>query len=231
MTLLVIFIGFMILSWSVSSRLKSKFREYSKIPLNYGMTGREVAERMLRDHGIHDVRVVSVPGQLSDHYNPSNRTVNLSPEVYSGQSVASAAVAAHECGHAVQHAVGYAPLEMRSALVPIQNVSSRVLNIIFTIMIFGGFLLPNILPYTLGLQIVIACYAIFTLFAFITLPVELNATNRALSWLNNSGVATGVIHDKANDALRWAAYTYVVAALSSLVTLVYYIMMYLGSRD
>ncbi len=231
MGLLIIFLGFFLLSWIVSSTLKSKFKAYSKVPLNYGMSGRDVAEKMLRDHGIHDVKIISVPGQLTDHYNPGNKTVNLSPEVYNGQSVASAAVAAHECGHAVQHAVGYAPLEMRSALVPIQNVSARVLNIIFMVMIFGGFLLPNILPYTLGLQIVIACYAIFTLFAFITLPVEINATQRALAWLNNSGVATGSIHSKATDALKWAAYTYVVAALSSLVTLMYYVMMYLGSRD
>ncbi len=231
MGLLIIFLGFFLLSWIVSSTLKSKFKAYSKVPLNYGMSGRDVAEKMLRDHGIHDVKIISVPGQLTDHYNPGNKTVNLSPEVYNGQSVASAAVAAHECGHAVQHAVGYAPLEMRSALVPIQNASARVLNIIFMVMIFGGFLLPNILPYTLGLQIVIACYAIFTLFAFITLPVEINATQRALAWLNSSGVATGSIHSKATDALKWAAYTYVVAALSSLVTLMYYVMMYLGSRD
>ncbi len=231
MGLIIIFIGFFLLSWIVSSTLKSKFKAYSKIPLNYGMSGRDVAEKMLRDHGIHDVNITSVSGQLTDHYNPTNKTVNLSPEVYNGQSVASAAVAAHECGHAVQHSVGYAPLEMRSALVPIQNISARILNIIFMIMIFGGFLLPNILPYTLGLQIVIVCYAIFTLFAFITLPVEINATKRALVWLNNSGVATGEIHNKATDALKWAAYTYVVAALSSLVTLMYYVMLYLGSRD
>lgn len=231
MGLLVIFFGFMLMSWIVSSRLKSKFREYSKIPLNYGLTGRDVAEKMLRDHGIHDVQIVSVPGQLSDHYNPSNRTVNLSPQVFSGQSVSSAAVAAHECGHAVQHAVGYAPLEMRSALVPIQNVSAKVLNVIFIIMMLGGFLLPQFIPYNLALQIVIVCYAIFTLFAFITLPVEIDATKRALVWLNSSGIATGVIHAKAKDALKWAAYTYVVAALSSLVTLLYYIMLFVGGRD
>lgn len=231
MSLLIIFLAFMLLSWLVSSRLKSKFREYSKIPLSYGLTGRDVAEKMLRDHGIHDVQIVSVPGQLSDHYNPSNRTVNLSPEVYSGQSVSSAAVAAHECGHAVQHSVGYAPLEMRSALVPIQNVSAKVLNVIFIVMMLGGFILPQFIPYTMALQIIIACYAIFTLFAFITLPVEINATQRALVWLNNSGIATGAIHDKAKDALKWAAYTYVVAALSSLVTLLYYVMIFMGNRD
>ena len=231
LNLILIFGGFMLLSWIVSSRLKSKFREYAKIPMSYGMTGKDVAEKMLRDNGIHDVRVVSVQGQLTDHYNPANKTVNLSPEVYMGRGVSAAAVAAHECGHAVQHAHGYAPLEMRSALVPIQNVSANVLNVIFMIMIFGSILLPGILPYKLALQIIIACYAVFTLFAFITLPVEINATQRALVWLNNSGVATGAVHDKAKDALRWAAYTYVVAALSSLVTLLYYVMRYLGTSD
>ncbi len=230
MGLWVIFIGFMLLSWIVSSTLKSKFKKYSKIPLNYGLTGRDVADKMLRDNGIYDVKIVSVPGQLSDHYNPKTRTVNLSPEVYGGRSISSAAVAAHECGHAIQHATGYAPLEMRSALVPIQNVSAKVLNIIFIAMLLGGFLLPAFLPITLALQIIISCYAMFTLFAFVTLPVEINATQRALTWLNSSGIATGAIHDKAKDALRWAAYTYVVAALSSLVTLLYYVMIYVG-RD
>ncbi len=231
MGLLVIFIGFMALSWMVSSTLKSKFKNYSKVPLNYGMTGREVAEKMLRDNGIYDVRVVSVSGELTDHYNPSTKTVNLSPQVYSGRNVSAAAVAAHECGHAVQHAQGYAPLEMRSALVPIQNVSGKIINVIFMIMLFGGFLLPNFLPYTLALQIIIACYAVFTIFAFVTLPVEINASKRAIVWLGGSGIATGEINDKAKDALKWAAYTYVVAALSSLVTLVYYIMLLLGNRD
>ena len=231
LNLLLIFGGFMLLSWIVSSRLKSKFREYARIPMAYGMTGKDVAEKMLRDNGIYDVRVVSVRGQLTDHYNPANKTVNLSPDVYMGQGVSAAAVAAHECGHAVQHAKGYAPLEMRSALVPIQNVSASILNVIFMIMIFGSILLPGLLPYKLALQIIIACYAVFTLFAFITLPVEINATQRALVWLNSSGVATGAVHEKAKDALKWAAYTYVVAALSSLVTLLYYVLRYLGTND
>ncbi|MGQ1785995.1 MULTISPECIES: zinc metallopeptidase [unclassified Saccharicrinis] len=229
--LLLIFGAFLVLSWIVSSRLKSKFRKYAKVPMSYGMAGKDVAEKMLRDNGIYDVKVVSVPGQLTDHYNPANRTVNLSPEVYSGHGVSSAAVAAHECGHAVQHAQGYAPLELRSALVPLQNVSGRVLNFIFIAMIFGAFLLPGLLPYKLALQIIIGCYTIFTLFAFITLPVEINATQRALVWLNSSGVATGAVHDKAKDALKWAAYTYVVAALSSLVTLLYYVLRYIGLDD
>ncbi|GAF04227.1 zinc metallopeptidase [Saccharicrinis fermentans] len=229
--LLLIFGAFFLLSWIVSSRLKSKFKKYAKIPMSYGMTGRDVAEKMLKDNGIYDVKVVSVPGKLTDHYNPANRTVNLSPEVYSGQGVSSAAVAAHECGHAVQHAQGYAPLEMRSALVPIQNISGSVLNIIFMVMIFGAFLLPGLLPYKLALQIIIMCYSVFTLFAFVTLPVEINATQRALTWLDSSGVATGAVHDKAKDALKWAAYTYVVAALSSLVTLLYYVLRYVGMDD
>ncbi len=231
MGLLVIFFGFMALSWYVGSTLKSKFRNYSQVPLNYGMTGKEVAEKMLHDNGIYDVRIVSVSGELTDHYNPSSRTVNLSPQVYSGRNVSAAAVAAHECGHAVQHANGYAPLEMRSALVPIQNISSKVINAVFIFMFLGGMLLPNFIPYTLALQIIIACYAIFTLFALITLPVEINASKRAIAWLGGSGIATGEINDKAKDALKWAAYTYVVAALSSLVTLFYYIMLFLGNRD
>ncbi len=231
MGLIIICVGFLLLSWIVSSTLKSKFRKYSKMPIGYGLSGKEVAEKMLRDHGIYDVQVISVPGQLSDHYNPANRTVNLSPEVYSGRHVSAAAVAAHESGHAVQHAQGYAPLEMRSALVPIQNVSATVLNVIFMVLIFGGMLLPGILPYKLALQIIISCYAVFTLFSLITLPVEVNASQRAVTWLNNAGVVTGMAYNGAKDALKWAAYTYVVAALSSLVTLIYYILQYVGMDE
>ncbi len=231
MGLLIIIGVFFLLSWGVNSTLKKKFKEYSKVPMAYGMTGKDVAEKMLRDNDIRDVRVVSVAGQLTDHYNPANKTVNLSPEVYSGYGVSSAAVAAHECGHAVQHAHGYAALQLRSALVPIQNVSANVLNVIFMVMIFGGLLLPGLLPYKLALEIIIACYAIFTLFAFITLPVEINASHRALVWLDSSGVATGAVHHKAKDALKWASYTYVVAALASLVTLLFYILRYIGIND
>ncbi len=231
MGLLVIFIGFMVLSGLVSSTLRSKFKKYSRVPLNYGLSGREVAEQMLRDNGVRDVNVVCVKGELTDHYNPSTRTVNLSPNVYSGQSVASAAVAAHECGHAVQHAQGYAPLNMRTALVPIQHASGKIMNVIFIMMFLGGLLLPNIMPYTLALEIIIGCYAVFTIFAFVTLPVEMNASNRAITWLNSSGIATGVANEKAKDALKWAAYTYVVAALSSLATLLYYVMLLMGNRD
>jgi len=229
--LLFIFIFFLILSWIVSSRLKRKFKAYSKIPINFGMTGKEVAEKMLRQNGLMNVQINCVQGQLSDHYNPANRTVNLSPEVYNGRSVASAAVAAHETGHAIQHANSYAFLEFRSALVPIQNISSKVLNFMFIAMFFGAMALPGILSYNLALQIIIACYSIFTLFAFITLPVEIDASRRALAWLNTAGITTHDTHSKAKDALKWAAYTYVVAALSALATLLYYVMLFVGNRD
>lgn len=229
--LFLIFIAFMIISWAVSSRLKSKFRAYSRVPVNYGLTGREVAEKMLRQNGLMNVQVVAVPGQLSDHYNPATRTINLSPDVYHGQSVAAAAVAAHETGHAIQHANSYAFLEFRSALVPLQNISAKVINVIFMVMMFGSFLLPGLMPFQLAVQIIVACYAIFTLFAFITLPVEIDASRRALAWLNTAGITTHESHPKAKDALKWAAYTYVVAALSSLVTLIYWVMVLMGGSD
>lgn len=195
------------------------------------MSGKEVAEKMLRDNGIYDVKVLSVPGQLSDHYNPASKTVNLSPEVHNGRNVAAAAVAAHECGHAVQHARAYAPLQIRSALVPLQNVSAKILNVIFMMMFFGAILLPSIISYDMALLVIIACYSVFTLFAFITLPVEINASSRALTWLNSSGITFGRGHEEAKDALKWAAMTYVVAALSALATLAYYVMLFLNRRD
>ena len=229
--LLIIFIFFMVLSFIVSSRLKSKFKAYSQVPINFGMSGKEVAERMLRQNGLMNVKINCVSGQLSDHYNPTNRTVNLSPEVYNGRSVASAAVAAHETGHAIQHANSYAFLQFRSALVPIQTVSAKVLNFMFIALFFGAVALPGIINLDLALQIIIACYSIFTLFAFITLPVEIDASKRALAWLNTAGITTQDTHAKAKDALKWAAYTYVVAALSALVTLLYYVMLFLGNRD
>ena len=191
----IIFIGFALLSWLVSSRLQSKFEKYSKIPMPNGMTGKDVAEKMLRDHGIYDVRVTCTPGHLTDHYNPANQTVNLSESVYYSNSIAAAAVAAHECGHAVQHATAYAPLRMRSALVPVVSFAST------------------------------------TVFSFITLPVEINASQRALVWLSQAGITNVYTHDKAEDALRSAAYTYVVAALGSLATLLYYVMIFLGGRN
>jgi hypothetical protein len=221
----------MIVSWVVSSRLKSKFREYSQTPLAKNLTGGEVARLMLADHGIHDVQVISVEGELTDHYNPANRTVNLSPDVYNGRNAAAAAVASHECGHAVQHATAYSMLEFRSAMVPIQNVSAKVINFIFMAMLFGSFFASSILPFQSALLIIIGCYTVFTLFAFITLPVEFDASRRALAWVQSRGIVNTGEHAMAQDALKWAAMTYVVAAIGSLVTLVYYIMMYLGNRD
>jgi Zn-dependent membrane protease YugP len=222
---------FMLLSWIVSSQLKSRFRRYSEIPVNYGMSGRDVAEKMLHENGITDVSVISVDGQLTDHYNPLDKTVNLSPDVYNGRNVAAAAVAAHECGHAIQHAQAYAPLKMRTALVPLQNVSAKVMNVIFMMMFFGAILFQRIFPMDIALIVIIACYAVFTLFAMITLPVEINASHRALVWLSSSNVTGQGSYPQAKDALKWAAYTYVVAALSSLAMLLYYVFLLLGRRD
>lgn len=229
--LLFIFIFFAAASWFVSHQLKSRFAKYSKTFLSNGMSGRDVAEKMLYDNGITDVKIVSVGGKLTDHYNPANKTVNLSKEVYNGRNVAAAAVAAHECGHAVQHAKAYGPLKLRSALVPIQNVSAQILNTIFIFMFLGAIILPNIISLESALIIIIACYAVFTLFAFVTLPVEFNASSRALVWLNSAGITNQRESKEAKDALKWAAMTYVVAALSALATLMYYIMMFVGRRD
>ncbi|MBT1706293.1 zinc metallopeptidase [Chryseosolibacter indicus] len=231
MGVLVIGIFFMIIGWLVSSRLKSKFREYSQTHLTKDLSGAEIARLMLADNGIHDVQVVSVEGELSDHYNPANKTVNLSQEVYHGRNAAAAAVAAHECGHAVQHARAYSMLEFRSAMVPIQNISAQVINFIFMIMMFGSFFAQGILPWSTALLIIIACYGVFTLFAFVTLPVEFDASKRALAWIEARGIVTRQEHDMAKDALKWAAMTYVVAAIGALTTLLYYVMMFLGSRD
>ncbi len=220
----VIFIGFMILSWIVSMVLKSKFKKYSRIPLDNGMSGREVAERMLRENGIYDVKVESVQGMLTDHYNPENKTINLSQDVYSGKSISSAAVAAHETGHAVQHATAYAWLGIRSRLVPVVSISSRWIQWI----LLGGILLIKTFPALLLAGIIL--FALTTLFSFITLPVEINASQRALAWLSTSGITSYEQQDKAKDALKWAAYTYVVAALGSLATLLYYIMIFTGAR-
>jgi Zn-dependent membrane protease YugP len=228
---LMIFIVFLIISSLIGSQLKSRFRRYSKIPVNYGMTGKEVAEKMLHENGIHDVKVTSVQGQLTDHYNPAAKTVNLSHDVYHGSSVASAAVAAHECGHAVQHARAYAFLQFRTALVPLQNISAKIMNIIFAVMFFGFLFLPGVISFESALYIIIACYAIFTLFALVTLPVEIDASRRALAWLNRSRITSYETHDKARDALKWASYTYLVAAISSLAMLFYFIMLLGGRRN
>ena len=230
--MLLIIIFFAILSFGISSRLKSKFRKYSKTPLKSGLSGAEVAEKMLSDNGIYDVKVVSIPGQLSDHYNPATRTVNLSEEVYHGRSAASAAVASHECGHAVQHATAYGMLEFRSAMVPVQNISAKVINFIFLVSLFGGFFLFNAFPINLVLTIIIGAYTIMTLFSLVTLPVEFDASKRALQWITEKGVVTNQEHDMAKDALKWAALTYVVAAVGSLVMLLYWVMIFMGgSRD
>jgi Zn-dependent membrane protease YugP len=206
-------------------RLKSKFNQYSNVFLASGMSGKEVAERMLKDNGIYDVQVISVPGFLSDHYNPMNKTVNLSPEVYEGRHIASAAVAAHECGHAVQHAAAYSWLMLRSRLVPVVQFSSMMVQWI----LLAGILLINIFPSLL--LVGIGLFAMTTVFSIITLPVEFDASKRALVWLRNTGVTTASEFPKAQDALKWAAATYVVAALASLVTLVQYILIYLGGRS
>lgn len=224
-------IVFGIISFAVSSKLKSKFKKYSQIPLNKNLSGAEIAQLMLADNGIHDVKVTSVQGQLTDHYNPVNKTVNLSEAVYHGRNAAAAAVAAHECGHAVQHAKAYSMLEFRSAMVPVQNASGKIMNVIFMMMLFGGFLLPSLIPFKLALLIIIGCYAVFTLFAFVTLPVEFDASKRALAWVEERGIVTSSEHGMAKDALKWAAMTYVVAAIASLVTLLYYVSLFLGNRD
>ncbi len=226
MNIWLIFGLFMILSWIISSVLKSKFRKYSRIPVDNGMSGREVAERMLRDNGIYDVTVGCVQGELTDHYNPDKKTINLSREVYEGRSIAAAAVAAHETGHAVQHATAYAWLGLRSKLVPPVTFASKWVQWI----LLGGIILVNTFPALLLTGIIL--FALTTLFSFVTLPVEINASQRALAWLSNTGITSTMNHDKARDALKWAAYTYVVAALGSLATLLYYIMIFMGSsRD
>lgn len=222
----IIFIGIMVLSWIVSATLKSRFSKYSKVAVENGMSGRDIAEKMLRDNGIYDVRIESVPGQLTDHYNPANKTINLSPEVFNGRSIASAAVAAHETGHAVQHAKAYAWLGMRSSLVPAVSFASKWVQWILLI----GILVVERFPGLLLMGIIL--FSLTTIFSFVTLPVEINASKRARAWLSASGITTYQTQEKAKDALKWAAYTYVVAAVGSLATLLYYVMIFLGaSRD
>lgn len=221
----IIFIAIALASYLVQANLNNKFKKYSRMPLGNGMTGREVAEKMLHDNGIYDVRVISTPGQLTDHYNPTNKTVNLSEGVYLSDSVAAAAVAAHECGHAVQHAVAYGPLKMRSALVPVVSAASNWVSWI----LLAGILLIQSFPQVLLFGIIL--FACTTLFSVITLPVEIDASRRALAWLNRAGITTSRNQTQARDALKSAAYTYVIAAISSLATLIYYIMIYMGRRD
>ena len=231
MVLWIILGFFFILSLVAGNRLKAKFREYSTIPVSGNLSGSEIARKMLNDNGCYDVKVTSVPGQLTDHYNPLTRTINLSPDVFNGRSVAAAAVAAHETGHALQHARGYAWLELRSSLVPIQNVTYKVMNVMFLVLFFGSFLLGNLIPMKTALTIIVIGYTIFTLFAFITLPVEFDASRRGLAWLTTSGITNHLSHGKAREALRWAASTYVIAALSSLAMLLYYVSLLGGRND
>lgn len=218
---------FLAISFLVSAVLKSKFTRYSKIGLANGLTGREIAEKMLRENGIYDVQVTSVEGFLSDHYNPANKTVNLSPEVYNGNSVAAAAVAAHECGHAVQHAARYGPLTFRSKMVPAVQISSMLVNWI----LLAGMVLIATTKNPTVLLIGIIVMSITVLFTLVTLPVEFDASKRALAWLNRTNVTNSAEYPKAKDALKWAATTYVVAALAAVVQLVQYIMIYMNSRD
>ncbi|MBI3219725.1 MAG: zinc metallopeptidase [Bacteroidetes bacterium] len=223
---------FMLIGWMVSSRLKSKFKEYSQTHLTRDLTGAEIARLMLADHGIRDVQVICVEGQLTDHYNPADKTVNLSQEVYHGRNAAATAVASHECGHAVQHATAYSMLKLRSAMVPVQTISASVLNFMMMAMMFGAFFASSILPWKTALLIIIVCYAVFALFSLITLPVEFDASRRALAWVKTRNIVTPAEYDMSQDALKWAAMTYVVAAIGAVTTLAYYVMMYLGSdRD
>jgi Zn-dependent membrane protease YugP len=222
--ILIISMVFVGISALVSMILKRKLQAYGKVPLSNGMTGREVAEKMLRENGIYDVKVISVEGFLSDHYNPAKKTINLSPEVYNGNSIASAAVAAHECGHAVQHAAAYSWLMMRSKLVPAVQFSSGLVNLI----LFIGVIMVKSFPQLLLAGILL--FALTTLFTLITLPVEFDASRRALAWLNHTNVANQQEYPKAKDALKWAATTYVVAALASVAILIQYILIYAGGR-
>ena len=215
---------FMAIGWMVQSRLKSKFEKYSQTPISSDLSGEEIAKKMLRDNAIYDVKVICVEGQLTDHYNPADKTVNLSQGVYYGKNAAAAAVSAHECGHAVQHATAYSMLQLRSTLVPVVSVASGWMHWI----LLAGILTINIFPSLL--LIGICLFAATTLFSLVTLPVEFDASNRALVWLESSGVSTRQEHDNAKDALWWAAMTYVVAAIASIATLLYYIMIYMGGR-
>lgn len=226
--LILIGIVFLLIGLAVSSRLKSKFAKYSHERLSSGLSGKEVAEKMLRDSGIYDVKVISVEGQLTDHYNPLTKTVNLSNDVYHGRHVAAAAVSAHECGHAVQHATAYTWLNMRSKMVPAVQISSSVMNFLSIGMLFLGGMMPS-MGNTL-LLIFIILQSIITLFSLVTLPVEVDASNRALAWLNSAGITFSHEHEEAKDALKWAAYTYFVSALASITTLIFFILKFLGNN-
>lgn len=228
---MLIALPFMLLGMLVNTRLRSKFHKYAKIRLQNGMTGKEIAERMLEYYGIYDVKVTSVAGTLTDHYNPVNKTVNLSQDVYHGANAAAAAVAAHECGHAVQHATKYAPLNLRSKLVPLQNASGMIMNIVIMIAFIGGYALFQAIPIEAIIWVMIATNGILFLFSAVTLPVEFDASKRALVWIEKNGIVTQKELVMSKDALNWAAMTYVVAALSALASLVYWVVQLLGNRD
>ena len=228
--MIILFIAFMLIGWAVQAKLKSKFKKYSKIPLSSGMSGKEVAEKMLADHSITRVRVISTPGKLTDHYNPKDMTINLSPEVFEGRNGSAAAVAAHECGHAVRHATAYKWLEMRSQMVPAVSISSKMLNYIFLAGMFGMGIL-HIFTMDMVILAVIFFQGMITLFSVITLPVEYDASYRAVVWLENAGVVESHELEGVNDALKWAARTYLVAAIAAITYLAYYVLMYIGGRD
>jgi hypothetical protein len=225
--LIVISVVFAGIGWLISNQLKNKFKKYGQVGLLNGLSGREIAEKMLAYYGIYDVQITQGQGTLTDHYNPQTKTVNLSPDIYQGRSVMAAAVAAHECGHAVQHAESYAMLKMRSAIVPLVNISANLQQYIFMF----GFAMMGLMDSNIFLLIAIAAFGITTAFSLITLPVEFDASNRALAWLEASGTARGAEYDGAKDALKWAAMTYVSAALAALVQLLYLVWLFMGRRD
>jgi len=227
--LLIIAVIFMLIGLFVSSILKSKFAKYSKEPLSSGLSGKDIAEKMLKENGIYDVKVLSVKGRLTDHYNPADKTVNLSTDVYNGRHIAAAAVAAHECGHAVQHATAYKWLTMRSKLVPAVQIASNLMSFLTIGLAFAAYSMQGLMNSMLVIFIILQ--GAITLFSLITLPVEVDASKRALAWLDNSRLTRDYEHTEAKDALKWAAYTYFVAALGSIATLVYYIWRFTNSRD
>lgn len=229
--LMIVSVVFMLIGMLVSWRLKSKFNKYSKIPSQRGLSGKEIAEQMLQDRGIYDVKVISVPGRLTDHYNPTNKTVNLSDPVYNGRNAAAAAVAAHECGHAVQHATAYRWLTFRSKMVPAQNIAGTILQVVMFGMMLGGALLSSVISVELILWVMAGCYGMIALFSLVTLPVEFDASNRALAWIKDSGTATHGEYEMSKDALKWAAMTYVTAALAAIANLVVILLQLLGNRD
>jgi Zn-dependent membrane protease YugP len=225
----IILLLFMVAGFAVQARLKNRFKKYSESYLSSGLSGAEVARRMLNFYGLDSVQIISVPGQLTDHYNPANKTVNLSPEVYEGRNISAAAVAAHECGHAVQHATAYAWLTMRSKMVPVVSFSGKIMNMVFLFSILGMSVLG--LGFEQALVVVIAAQAVVATFALVTLPVEYDASRRALVWLQGAGITDASNHHQAEDALKWAARTYLVAAAAAVTQLLYYIMLFMGRRD